>query len=683
MPEIHIDSAPMILFCHFCEIHGPSIVFSTCMTKFYSFDQYNDSFNHLINSKKKSICEGCSLIQKNDDILKTDYSQQSTSSRKLHLASPNPFNGYITYDDDEYFHYITTDEPLCYKSQARHSCVRSLSCETYPGDKEGTIYYGDDYRWHHLSWMFVLQDEQARGFSRTYSIIISQSRKYDLIKNWSKFSQYVYKIINLLKTRSKVTFERESTVSKDTQPNFNRPSNMSSSSSLGYPQKMNTNFMDKVHRSQIDDGSIRPAPFRRTTKEARSLVDLTGDTSIFSYLHENFCLILKLVSQARLELLAVASIYRNNSFKLHNFINHHQASTSRVRQKSGSSQNLKSTNKKYALTLRHLYKFLDKDKFETLTYSLITGGLIVLICDNSNLLLQIILCIIQILPEERASWQIVSQQDIVSSSSQSQSSSKESSSATSSSVLGLEENQPNNPKDSSQNISSTETLTTDVSTHRKSISVESCGHSNNSPIFLKTNSEYNILGFTNSFDFEKKKLAYTVLINILQCDDKASFVQQKQQGRDNLLEVSANYELQKYKVTLHSKLKKTNTCKLPHYQTKLTQALLSLDISDTDFQLYIKNLKQEWSIYARIASSMTMKHDKNHSTIGKPEYQAHRESNLTDASTSSNSSNQQHEFRHQIVNNRPNSGNENVLAQNLYNLLNISDSDMKLFEFWA
>lgn len=439
MPDIYIDSTPIILLCHFCELHGPSVVFSTCLAKFHSSSQHKLSIDYFINSDRKTVCDGCSLLT-TSSTSSNNYTQTSElCSTASELASSSShsssfkyaFNGYVTYDEKFDCHYITTDEPICYKTQMKHSCVRSLSCETYPNEREGTIYYGDDVRWHHLSWLFVLQDERARGFTRTYSIIISQSKKYDLVMNWNRYGEYVSEVISYLKRKSEDVFATESSNSKDRQRQHQQQAQMMQmqqmsgdnrmSQSFGYPSNMNTNFMDKLQRHQKLQTKAALLSQKRRTKEARSLIDLTDDPLVFEYMHRQFCYILQDLAELNCHRVPAVQLSRRLSIPANraNLRNgRHIVGSSQRRTSSGArltagylpaqAAETGGTPRVAALSLRHLYALLGKDKFKVIAHNVIIGNEIVVVCRDVSFLRQFLHCLTQLLPTNKCSTSMIS-----------------------------------------------------------------------------------------------------------------------------------------------------------------------------------------------------------------------------------------------------------------------------------
>lgn len=233
--------APLLVFCHFCEIHGPSCVFRTdCVPLHIKIE----------SSDNRSLCEGCSFDAKG-------------------------FEGYVWTDSEASSKYVSS--PCSHQfpdvNIVRQSCIRSLSCEVYPEGREGVVYFGDDRRAHVLSYCFVLKDSQARGFQRTYSFLVIDSDRNALLSSWSHYINSIGQLISKLKSKANSVYERE--VSLSHNPGQERRS-IRLESAL-----------------QVAGRGRNSMNTQRSESRARSLVELTDDTTIFAFLHLNMAMILK------------------------------------------------------------------------------------------------------------------------------------------------------------------------------------------------------------------------------------------------------------------------------------------------------------------------------------------------------------------------------------------------------
>ncbi|XP_068248774.1 folliculin [Palaemon carinicauda] len=266
----------IVSFCHFCELHGPNVVFCT-----QAFRDLPD-FDALNNLDAPDIfqyqCIRNQEQRKNDDSHAWRYGRidpDDVANTKAASGSDNciaccsfPHNkpGYISNDDASRVSYVSSQFPLQSELYVlvRQGCIRSLSCEVCPG-KEGPIYFGDEARGHVLSYTFFLRDVQARGFQRWYSILILMKDKMLLLNSWPFFVRHLRETISHLQEKaSKIYSNEESKVSHRA---------LRSAASM----------MDGVRKQRGQSAAGQP----------RSLPELVGDEKIWEYLHSSSTWLLK------------------------------------------------------------------------------------------------------------------------------------------------------------------------------------------------------------------------------------------------------------------------------------------------------------------------------------------------------------------------------------------------------
>jgi len=64
------------------------------------------------------------------------------------------------------------------------------------------MYFGDDIRGHVLSYTFYLQDSQARGFHRWFSVIVFMNDRHFLLNSWAFFQEHISKLVSHLQSRA-------------------------------------------------------------------------------------------------------------------------------------------------------------------------------------------------------------------------------------------------------------------------------------------------------------------------------------------------------------------------------------------------------------------------------------------------------------------------------------------------
>ena len=136
-------------------------------------------------------------------------------------------------------------------------------CQVCPG-REGPIFFGDNHRGHVLSYTFSLKDSQARGFQRSYSIIVVMMDKIFLLNSWPFLVKHIQSIIDELKAKAMKVYEEEQ---------------------AKCPQRA-----QKLHGL----GRMTPENFRQQRGgNPRSVCEMTNDKNIFKKLHRAFTWLLK------------------------------------------------------------------------------------------------------------------------------------------------------------------------------------------------------------------------------------------------------------------------------------------------------------------------------------------------------------------------------------------------------
>ncbi|XP_071540210.1 folliculin isoform X2 [Panulirus ornatus] len=213
----------IISICHFCELHGPSVVFCTqAFRDLLDLEALADigasELLHPIDSEDEEQAEGANLW-KYGRVHKESHAQVKnvTSVDTCVACRSFPHNqpGFISNDDAARVSYISSQYPLQSELYilVRQACIRSLSCEVCP-EREGPIYFGDEARGHVLSHTFFLRDVQARGFQRWYSVLVLMKDKMLLLNSWPFIVRHLRQnICQLQESASKIYESEESKVS--------------------------------------------------------------------------------------------------------------------------------------------------------------------------------------------------------------------------------------------------------------------------------------------------------------------------------------------------------------------------------------------------------------------------------------------------------------------------------------
>ncbi|XP_049778379.1 folliculin [Schistocerca cancellata] len=238
---------------HFCELHGPSVLF--CTQTFHDTEDdplYNAATDE---SKHKKFYGKVNVLNSAADSPASNSCEACQSFNMQYL-------GFISNDHENRTSYVSTRHPLHHSiaTLVRQACIRSLSCEVSPG-KEGPVFFGDEIRGHVLSHTFFLKDAQARGFHRWYSLTILMRDKLFLLNSWPFLVKNMKAIIEEMQAKACKVYEYEQSQCPQ------RALRLSADSSV-YKQ-------------------------HSANKPSRSVAELTSDNNIFPQLHWWFTWLLK------------------------------------------------------------------------------------------------------------------------------------------------------------------------------------------------------------------------------------------------------------------------------------------------------------------------------------------------------------------------------------------------------
>ncbi|CAH1273163.1 folliculin-like isoform X3 [Branchiostoma lanceolatum] len=258
----------IIALCHFCELHGPSVLFHT--QAFHSREpqgleaesaEESGSLASFLSSGRRSRSQ--SAASSTSSVSNTPKKSETCQACR---SVPSGHPGFISKDPDTKISYVSSQYPEHPQlfSIVRQACVRSLSCEVCPG-REGPIFFGDDHWGHVFSHTFFIKDSQARGFQRWYSIIVVMMDKIYLINSWPFLVKHIGEIISKLQDKAIKVYDQEQNQCPERA------------------RRMNESFM-------------APGDFFRRQRGGdhfRSLVTLTKDDGLFKWLHQWFVWVLK------------------------------------------------------------------------------------------------------------------------------------------------------------------------------------------------------------------------------------------------------------------------------------------------------------------------------------------------------------------------------------------------------
>jgi len=250
----------LVALCHFCEIHGPSVIMLTQSIRDCQIppsDQQSTKgkmeddilpdhkmygcqrlFSDDQTRQEKGGCEGCWFQESEGSfIISNDHARKRTFVSSKSVLNTDLVN------------------------LMRHAVIRSISCEI-SANREGPILFSDPTVSSVLANNFFLKDSRARGFQRYYSIIVVTKEREHLISNWHNINTAVTDIIEPLKTMAKEKYSKETKTLMD--------------------------LKEKCENLRANSFSRK----RESTKAARNLKDLTMDSNIFEKIHGQFVAIL-------------------------------------------------------------------------------------------------------------------------------------------------------------------------------------------------------------------------------------------------------------------------------------------------------------------------------------------------------------------------------------------------------
>ncbi|XP_063243550.1 folliculin [Bacillus rossius redtenbacheri] len=239
----------VIGLCHFCELHGPSVLF--CTQSFHDIEILS-SFDLV--PKKNFYGDETFLNTNSEQFDNTKPVCETCDSFCCHLR------GFISNDHKNRISFVSAKQAVQgdVAFLLRQACFRSLSCEVTPA-KEGAVFFGDD-RGYVLSHTFSLKDAEARGFKRWFSIIMVMKDKYFLLSCWPFLVRNMRDMISELQRIASEVYDEEQSAC---------------------PQRA-------MRLSSVPLAEKKPV-----SKFLRSFQDLTGDPAVFARLHLWFTWLLK------------------------------------------------------------------------------------------------------------------------------------------------------------------------------------------------------------------------------------------------------------------------------------------------------------------------------------------------------------------------------------------------------
>ncbi|XP_061175191.1 folliculin-like [Saccostrea echinata] len=333
----------IISLCHFCEVHGPQVLFCT---------QPLHPLERTTSTDSDDTVTGGRLVRSSSITNEPTTPTSATPKNDFCGGCSSVKTGFISRDEDAQVNYISSKQPYDREvySMSRQACLRSLTGEVCPGN-DGPIFFGNDQQGHVLSYTFHINDSQARGFSQRYSILVVMMDKIYLLNSWPFLVPHLKTVIEHITKKANIVYEREKA---------------------------------KIHQ--------HPPQTSRWSKPARSLMDLTDDRNIFKILHLSFVWILKACGNRITETLLEGPPTEDSIIDMEKQEETEEGFCLIFSKKVNIEEVEDSSSKEVSerleveegeeegpviLNIRHLMKILGEDKFHVLAHHVVIGNQII------------------------------------------------------------------------------------------------------------------------------------------------------------------------------------------------------------------------------------------------------------------------------------------------------------------
>ncbi|CAH8680987.1 unnamed protein product [Schistosoma rodhaini] len=334
----------IVVLCHFCEQHGPSVIMCT-----QSFKQPQSKLsvnnvpdvttatannnkdvnpyqrklsNHALQSSDDAILTGIDVppiplpsSSSRFSVISSNITQQQQQSHPACKACSSILLrdelGIISYDHSASLSYISTQFPkdADLSTHVRNACLRSLSSEVCPG-QVGAFYFGDEINGHVLSYNFPLNDSRARGNQSRFSILVLSWDKIYLLNLWSFLISNISRMVSRLRLAANRVYNDETSDNTtaavvNAMTHSNPPKPITPLRRCATPP---ASLAPNLYKQAIAAGNAVTAGYglysnatlgretkqkRATDSDMRSLADLTKDDQIFYRLHAWFTWLLR------------------------------------------------------------------------------------------------------------------------------------------------------------------------------------------------------------------------------------------------------------------------------------------------------------------------------------------------------------------------------------------------------
>ncbi|GMR36369.1 hypothetical protein PMAYCL1PPCAC_06564, partial [Pristionchus mayeri] len=389
----------VIAFCHFCESHGPRVIFTTQPLRSLPFGEGPSG------TPDWPIESNLNYITKNLPVSEVDHPElikgaaKDRETRCTACTSIGTGVAYLSADKRTQTTFVSSqvsfDDGVLEK--VKYACLRSLTIEMgtpaeksskpppKPGgqssssatvntkgtERDGNVFFGDAQHGYTMSLTFRLEDSRARGFLRLYSFLVVSSQMQFILNNHDSLLGHLMDMRNRLQRSASRIFHQEMDGGGNTTESV-RPENA-------------------PRANMMPQGWFRK---RMNVEPSRDLRTIVGDENVWRGLHRQMLWTLRSES-LRLYDGALEGLPTQDMLVIR------ELDTERVAELSLGSENEHEKTLDQLENLRRIARGLEEkkdDSLDRLLYHTITGGQVVVLGSSRVSIRSFLLALSNLLP---------------------------------------------------------------------------------------------------------------------------------------------------------------------------------------------------------------------------------------------------------------------------------------------
>ncbi|XP_020627296.1 folliculin-like isoform X1 [Orbicella faveolata] len=370
----------IIALCHFCEFHGPSVLFCTQAFHCEAHDPLKGTCTSVLECGaciKRNFTRFGSETPGSESAQESRQSWASTRPSQCEACKSLDHNhaGYISIDHEAHISYYSNrspEQPELY-SVVRQACVRSLSCEVCPG-REGPMFFGEESSGYVFTHTFFLKDTQSRGFQRWYSLIAVMKDRIYLVNSWPFLVSHFRELIDELQAKATGVYDAEHAAS----------------------------IQKGQHIQPSANGLfLTPDIFRRQrggNKTYRGIADLLRDKDLFATLHQRFSWMLKACGNRITEKLLEGPPKEELLTDLEAQLEEDDDQEDTDTEKESDTPEEEDTRGPVFSSLRHILKVLGSQHFHLLAFHVIQGNQVIVRGEKRKTVESVLNCLKVLIP---------------------------------------------------------------------------------------------------------------------------------------------------------------------------------------------------------------------------------------------------------------------------------------------